>query len=216
MPKIRRAQGRARHHFEFLHTGGTVDSKTFLVVVSITRSVQCQPTRTRNEFVAAYFSPFPPRRSRCFSLPRPFCDFFVHDVDIPRLSPCAYASHRALTQLNRCGSIKAASNRTYLPMPCPVREGQAYYVDKPIMVITRLPPELSGVGRDSGGDGSSTEGGGADGGTVILTGVMTHSKDRGLSGVRAFLTFTLDKPAMVGVGQSLTIRSSARLTVTLP
>lgn len=33
----------------------------------------------------------------------------------------------------------------------------------------------------------------------MLTGIMTHSKDRGLCGVRAFLSFTLDRPAVVYV-----------------
>lgn len=82
-------------------------------------------------------------------------------------------------------------------MPCPVREGQPYYVDKPAIVITRLPQELSGV-RDKGeGKVGGETGGGGGGRGVMLTGIMTHSKDRGLNGVRAFLTFTLDKPAVV-------------------
>lgn len=70
------------------------------------------------------------------------------------------------------------------------------------MVITRLPQELSGV-RDKGEGKVVVEAGGCGGGGsvggrgVMLTGIMTHSKDRGLNGVRAFLTFTLDKPAVV-------------------
>lgn len=79
-------------------------------------------------------------------------------------------------------------------MPTPVREGQQYCVDKPAMVITHLPPEFSGA-RDK------AEVGGADAGSapaVLLSGIMTQSKDRGLSGMPAFLTFTLDRPAMVG------------------
>lgn len=86
-------------------------------------------------------------------------------------------------------------------MPCPVREGQSFYVDKPAMVITRLPQELSGV-RDKGegkaGGEAGAAGWGGGGGGVMLTGIMTNSQDRGSSGVRAFLTFTLDSPAVVG------------------
>lgn len=99
-------------------------------------------------------------------------------------------------------------------MPCPVREGQSLYVDKPAVVITFLPPELGGVaGVEPSGEvmGKSSArppvasaasagatawgGGGVAGG--LLTGIMAQSKDRGMSGVRSFLTFTLDRPAVV-------------------
>lgn len=79
-------------------------------------------------------------------------------------------------------------------MPCPVREGQSLYVDKPAVVITHLPPELGGAREieadSSGGVGAPTGG--------LFTGIMAHSKDRGMNGVRGFLTFTLDRPAVVG------------------
>lgn len=103
------------------------------------------------------------------------------------------------TLCHRCGSIKASSGHTYLPMPCPVREGQPYYVDKPATVITYLPPELVTGGDIGSGDegGMRSEAGGERRAGVLLSGIMTHSKDRGLSGIRAFLTFTLDKPAVV-------------------
>lgn len=84
-------------------------------------------------------------------------------------------------------------------MPCPVREGQSLYVDKPAVVITHLPPELGGareIEADSGGGGGGV-GAPATGG--LFTGIMAHSKDRGMSGVRGFLTFTLDRPAVVGI-----------------
>lgn len=84
-------------------------------------------------------------------------------------------------------------------MPCPVREGQPFYVDKPAVVITHLPATLVEGGGSDEGMGSSARGrvktGGGAG--VLLSGIMTNSKDRGLSGVRAFLTFTLDRPAVV-------------------
>ena len=123
----------------------------------------------------------------------------------------------ALFSVPRCGAIKAASGRTYLPMPCPVREGQPFYVDKPSIVITHLPPALVGGAESEEGIASlavsatpaaaadavvASNTGGAEGRTadktaVLLTGIMTHSKDRDLSGIRAFLTFSLDKPAVV-------------------
>lgn len=102
----------------------------------------------------------------------------------------------------RCGLIKAFSGRVYLPMPTPVREGQQYFVDKQAMVITRLPPELAG-GRDRVEIGGTEAG---SGGGTLLSGIMTHSKDRGFSGVPAFLTFTLDRPAMVGYSVKVTAR----------
>lgn len=95
-------------------------------------------------------------------------------------------------------------------MPCPVREGQSLYVDKPAAVITHMPPELGGaweVDAQGGAEASSAraEGaiaqassGGGGGASGLLTGIMTYSKDRGTSGVRGFLTFTLDRPAVVG------------------
>lgn len=76
-------------------------------------------------------------------------------------------------------------------MPCPVREGQPLYVDKPTVVITHLPPELGGAREIDSGSGVGTPAGG------LFTGIMAHSKDRGMSGVRGFLTFTLDRPAVV-------------------
>lgn len=90
-------------------------------------------------------------------------------------------------------------------MPCPVRDGQPLYVDKPAVVIMRLPPELGGVkeaeaGAADGGDGGGSRGGGGGSracGGALFSGIMSHSKDRGMSGVRGFLTFTLDRPAVV-------------------
>lgn len=92
-------------------------------------------------------------------------------------------------------------------MPCPVREGQPLYVDKPAVVILHLPPELGGAkeaeaGADVAvGSGPATAsgegGGGSGGGGLLFSGIMAHSKDRGMSGVRGFLTFTLDRPAVV-------------------
>lgn len=102
----------------------------------------------------------------------------------------------ALFAVPRCGSIKASSGRTYLPMPCPVREGQPYYVDKPALVITHLPSALVEGREVTEGRKVAARGGDGEVG-VLLTGIMTSSKDRGASGVRAFLTFTLDKPAVV-------------------
>lgn len=98
-------------------------------------------------------------------------------------------------------------------MPCPVREGQSLYVDKPAVVITFLSPELGGVaevepsgevmGKSSArppvaavaAGATAWGGGGVPGG--LLTGIMAQSKDKGMSGVRSFLTFTLDRPAVV-------------------
>ena len=99
----------------------------------------------------------------------------------------------------RCGSIKASSGHSYLPMPCPVREGQPFYVDKTAVVITHLPVALVEGRPSDEGIGSSARAGVKTGGGagVLLSGIMTNSKDRGSSGVRAFLTFTLDRPAVV-------------------
>lgn len=63
------------------------------------------------------------------------------------------------------------------------------------MVITHLPLEFSGA-RDMA-EGSTAESG--SGASAMLSGIMTQSKDRGLSGVPAFLTFTLDRPAVVSL-----------------
>lgn len=91
-------------------------------------------------------------------------------------------------------------------MPCPVREGQSLYVDKPAVVITHMPPELGGAWEVDAAevssaraavDGAVALSGGGGRASGLLTGIMTYSKDRGTSGVRGFLTFTLDKPAVV-------------------
>lgn len=103
-------------------------------------------------------------------------------------------------------------------MPCPVREGQSLYVDKPAVVITFLPPELGGVAEvelssevvgksaarppvsaAAAGVAAGTTAWGGGGGVAggLLTGIMAQSKDKGMSGVRSFLTFTLDRPAVV-------------------
>lgn len=122
----------------------------------------------------------------------------------------------ALFSVPRCGGIRVVSGRTYLPMPCPVLVGQPFYVDKPSMVITHLPPALvggveseegivplaagGGTGAAAGGSqmGVSDARGVVDGnGRVLLTGIMTHSKDRDWNGIRTFLTFSVDKPAVV-------------------
>lgn len=83
-------------------------------------------------------------------------------------------------------------------MPCPVRVGQSYYVDKPGMVITHLPPPLVGSIDDGKGTGSSSREAQTGGGSgVLLTGIMTHSKDKSMNGIVSFLAFTLDRPAVV-------------------
>lgn len=93
-------------------------------------------------------------------------------------------------------------------MPCPVREGQPLYVNKPAVVIMHLPPELGGAkeaeaaagGAVGAGATAATAAGGGGGKAysgLLFTGIMAHSKDRGMSGVRGFLTFTLDRPAVV-------------------
>ncbi len=56
--------------------------------------------------------------------------------------------------------------------------GASYYVDKRALKILSLPPHLSRRG-------------------IHLTGIATHRKDRSVSGVKAFLTFNLSRPAVV-------------------
>jgi hypothetical protein len=81
-----------------------------------------------------------------------------------------------LFHLPRAEGICAASERSYYPMPAPVEPGHSYYVDKPVYTIKSFPPSLQ---------------------RRLLTGIKTHRKDRNCSGVRAFLTFTLTRPATV-------------------
>ncbi len=68
----------------------------------------------------------------------------------------------------------------YLNFESQVACGTSYYVDKRIHKILSLPPYLSRRG-------------------IHLTGIATHRKDRSVSGVRAFLTFYITRPAVVMV-----------------
>ncbi len=76
--------------------------------------------------------------------------------------------------------IHSASEKLYRMMPAPVVCGTSYYVDKRIYKVLSLPPHLSRRG-------------------IHLTGIATHRKDRSVSGVRAFLTFHISRPAVVMV-----------------
>lgn len=97
----------------------------------------------------------------------------------------------ALFSVPRCFAISVKSQGTYLPMPYPVRKGQQVYVDSPSEVITDLPPELVGEGLSLMGGGATRVAG------VLLTGIATHSGDRNLRNDSNFLTFSVDRDAVV-------------------